>query len=165
MTVVLDTSAVAAVVFGEPDAEVLLSMMRRFAGDLAISAATAVELGILVEARQGPEASADLTTLMDGLRVRTAPVDGDQRPGSGHLPRLGRARIGAPRALRHEGCISWVAVRVHLSVCAPGGPECIPHVATVGASALCVASQRLVPRRGKPQGAAISSRSRRACRE
>ena len=53
MTVVLDTSAVAAVIFGEPDAEGLLAAMTRSAGDLLLSAATAVELGIVVEARQG----------------------------------------------------------------------------------------------------------------
>ncbi len=110
MTVVLDTSAVAAVVFGEPDAEVLLSMMRRFAGDLAISAATAVELGILVEARQGPEASADLTTLMDGLRVRTAPVDGDQaRLAIGAWRRFGKGRH--PAGLNLGDCFSYALAK------------------------------------------------------
>ncbi len=78
MTVVLDTSAVAAVVFGEADAEALLAVMRRSAGDLVISAATVVEVGIVVEAKQGPDATSDLHTLLTELRVRTVPVDQTQ---------------------------------------------------------------------------------------
>lgn len=75
MTVVVDTSALAAVVFGEPDAELLLAIMKRSAGDLQISAATAVELGIVVEARQGQEATDDLHLLITELGVRITPVD------------------------------------------------------------------------------------------
>lgn len=75
MTVVLDTSAVAAVVLGEPDAEAFLAAMTRAAGDLAVSAATVVELGIVVEAKQGSDAAADLRTLLTRLAVQTVSVD------------------------------------------------------------------------------------------
>lgn len=78
MTVVLDTSALAAVVFGEPDAEALAAVMQRSVGDLAISASTLVEVGIVVEAKQGPAASADLQALLAQLAVRTIPLDEGQ---------------------------------------------------------------------------------------
>ena len=78
MTVVLDTSAVAAVIFGEPDAEGLLAAMTRSAGDLLLSAATAVELGIVVEARQGPAATDDLRRMLTTLTVVTVPLDEEQ---------------------------------------------------------------------------------------
>lgn len=78
MTVVLDTSAVAAVIFGEPDAEGLLAAMTRSAGDLLLSAATAVELGIVVEARQGPAATDDLRRMLTTLTVVTVPLDQEQ---------------------------------------------------------------------------------------
>jgi ribonuclease VapC len=73
--VVVDTSAVTAVVFGEPDAEIFLSVMLANAGDLQMSAGTAVEVGIVVEARQGAEATKDLGILMDRLGIATVPVD------------------------------------------------------------------------------------------
>lgn len=45
MRLALDTSAVAAVVFGEPRAEEMLDVMGRYAGGLYLGAATRVELG------------------------------------------------------------------------------------------------------------------------
>ena len=74
MTVVIDTSALAAVVLGEPDAEAFLWVLLAHVGDLQISAATLVEAGIVVEARQGPEAAADLATLLDRIGVVTIPL-------------------------------------------------------------------------------------------
>src|SRR5688572_11289631 len=73
--VVLDTSAVTAVVFGEPDAEMFFSVMLANAGDLQMSAGTAVEVGIVVEARQGSAATKDLGILVDRLGMATVPVD------------------------------------------------------------------------------------------
>lgn len=78
MSAVLDTSALAAVVFGEPDAELLLAAMTSAAGDLLLSAATAVEVGIVVAAKQGPTASHDLRLLIDGLGVTVVPLDATQ---------------------------------------------------------------------------------------
>ncbi len=78
MTLVVDTSALAAVIFGEADAEHLLAIMIDHAGDLHVSAATLVEAGIVVEARQGPEASDDLRTLLRGVSATVAEVDAEQ---------------------------------------------------------------------------------------
>ncbi|GAB96585.1 hypothetical protein KILIM_042_00290 [Kineosphaera limosa NBRC 100340] len=111
MTVVLDTSAVAAVVFGEPDAEVLLSVMTRSAGELSISAATQVELGIVVEARQGPDASEDLRALLTELRVEAVPVDADQTHAAiAAWRRFGKGRHVA--GLNLGDCFSYALAKV-----------------------------------------------------
>lgn len=108
---VLDTSAVAAVVFGEPDAEALLSVMLRNAGDLQLSAATLVEVGIVVEARQGPEASGDLQTLLDTLDVTITPVDTDQaRAAVAAWRRFGRGRH--PAGLNLGDCFAYALAKL-----------------------------------------------------
>lgn len=111
MSVVLDTSAVAGVVFGEQDAELMLAIMRRSAGDLLMSTATAVEQGIVVEARQGPEASADLSILMNDLAVRTVPVDHNQmKVAIAAWRRFGKGRH--PAGLNLGDCFSYALAKV-----------------------------------------------------
>ena len=103
---VLDTSAIAAVVFGEADAEVLLSVMLANAGDLQISAATLVEVSIVVEAKQGHEASADLHTLLVTIGAITAALDADQAElAAGAWRRFGKGRH--PAGLNLGDCFSY----------------------------------------------------------
>ena len=112
MTVVLDTSVLTAVVFGEPDAEALLATLRRHAGDLVISAATAVELGIVVEARQGVEATRDLQLLLDRLRVEVVPLDATQAAlAVAAWRRFGKGRH--PAGLNLGDCFAYAAARHH----------------------------------------------------
>lgn len=72
---VIDTSVLVAVVLGEPDAEVLLSVLLTNAGDLQLSSANLLEAGIVVEARQGTEAAYDLRLLVDQLGIDIVAVD------------------------------------------------------------------------------------------
>ncbi|MEJ7764460.1 MAG: type II toxin-antitoxin system VapC family toxin [Acidimicrobiales bacterium] len=67
--VVVDTSAVVAILLGEPDADDLLSILAA-AGPRLLSAATLVELGIVLEARLGSEA-----TGIAGRFVRDSGID------------------------------------------------------------------------------------------
>ena len=111
VTLVLDTSAVAAVVFGEPDAEVLLGMLAAHAADLSISAASLVELGIVVEATQGTEATADLQTLLRTLQVTTVPVDEAQATVAlTAWRRFGKGRH--PAGLDFGDCFSYALAKV-----------------------------------------------------
>lgn len=111
MTVVLDTSAVAAVIFGEPDAEAFASAMLRSAGELAMSAASAVEIGIVVEAKQGPAASADLTALLEALAVRILAVDAEQAAVAlAAWRRFGKGQHAA--ALNLGDCFAYAAAKV-----------------------------------------------------
>ena len=75
--VVLDTSAVAAVILGEPDAEAYAAAMTRHSGDLSISAVTRAELGVVLEARHGPAAVEDAQAMLNRLAVVTEAVDTD----------------------------------------------------------------------------------------
>jgi len=111
VTLVLDTSAVAAVVFGEPDAEALLALMVDRAGDLVISAATQVEAEIVVEARQGPEAGNDLRILLERLEVSVVALDVDQaRAALVAWRRFGKGRH--PAALNFGDCFAYALAKV-----------------------------------------------------
>lgn len=100
----------AAVVFGEPEAEVMLAAMRRSAGDLAIGAATLVEAGIVVEAKQGPAASSDLRTLLSTLEVRVLDVDeGQAATAVAAWRRFGKGRH--PARLNFGDCLSYAAAK------------------------------------------------------
>lgn len=72
---VVDTSAVVAVLFGEPGGA---GVERELVGSPCImSAATRVELGIVVEARAGPAGAQLLEELLARIEVRIEPVDED----------------------------------------------------------------------------------------
>lgn len=110
MTMVLDTSAVAAVVFGEPEAEALLALMLARAGDLRISAATLVEAGIVVEARHGRAGADDLWMLLERLGVVTVPLDAEQaRLAVAAWGRFGKGRH--PAGLNLGDCFSYALAK------------------------------------------------------
>ena len=71
---IVDTSALLAVVLGEPDAEGFLSRMVR-AESLAVSAASLAEALIVVEAKQGREAASDLSALLAELEAEVVGLD------------------------------------------------------------------------------------------
>jgi ribonuclease VapC len=108
--VVLDTSAVAAVILGEPDAEAFAAIMLRHAGELSMSAATWVELGIVIEARQGQPAFDDLTALLTSLTVTIEPLDADQATAAvAAWRRFGKGRH--PAGLNLGDCFSYALAR------------------------------------------------------
>ncbi len=73
---VVDTSALVAVVLGEADAERYVQALQTSA-ESWISAVNAVEASIVVEARHGPEAARDLHLLLDTAEVGVRPVGPD----------------------------------------------------------------------------------------
>ena len=74
---IIDTSALVAVILGEPDAEGHLRAMLT-ADTLSISAATLTESMIVVEARQGEEAVSDLAALLAEVQADVIPFDEEQ---------------------------------------------------------------------------------------
>lgn len=110
MTVVLDTSSVTSVVLGEPDAEAFLAIMTAHAGQLQISAATRVELGLVVESKQGPDATMDLERLLATLSVSVTPLDEVQaRLAIGAWLRFGKGRH--PARLNLGDCYSYALAK------------------------------------------------------
>ncbi|WP_120003273.1 type II toxin-antitoxin system VapC family toxin [Nesterenkonia muleiensis] len=110
MTVVVDTSALTAVLLGEEDAELYLRELARNAGDLAVSAATLVETRIVLERRTTVEALADLNRLLHDLQIRVEPFD-DQQAGAAHAGwrRFGKGRHEA--ALNLGDCYSYALTK------------------------------------------------------
>jgi ribonuclease VapC len=107
--VVLDTSAVAAVLLGEPERD---SFLARLAGadDPLISAATLVEASIVMCAKTGTEGVSDLDALLRAAAVRCVAVDAAQA----HLARDAYARFGkgrAPAGLNFGDCFSYALAK------------------------------------------------------
>jgi ribonuclease VapC len=75
--VIADTSALLAVILGEPDAEVYLRAMA-MSDSLGVSAATMTEACIVAEACQGREAVSDLAALLADLEAEIVPFDEEQ---------------------------------------------------------------------------------------
>jgi ribonuclease VapC len=103
---VLDTSALLAILFGEPEAE---GMVRAIAGDETrlIGTATLVEASAVMQARKGPGGDVALDALLRRMSVETVPVS---EPAA-TLARLAYGRfgkgIGSPGVLNFGDCLSY----------------------------------------------------------
>ena len=74
---VLDTSALVAVLFDEPERHRFVRAIATAERRL-ISSVTLVECSVVVEARRGEAAGRELDLLLHRARVRTVPVDEEQ---------------------------------------------------------------------------------------
>ncbi len=71
--IVVDTSAIVAVLFGEPGGA---ELEPRLLGEhCVISTATRVELGIVIEAKTGPAGTQLLEELLGRIEIEVVPVD------------------------------------------------------------------------------------------
>jgi len=73
--VVVDPSVLVAIVLAEPDAESLLGHLRASSEGIVLSAPGLLEATMVVESRQGLDATRDLTLLISGLGVEVVAVD------------------------------------------------------------------------------------------
>lgn len=74
---VIDTSAIAAILFKEPGFEGLVEQIEKSQTRL-ISAASLVELSIVVESRKGEDGARDLDLWLYRAGIEITPVDADQ---------------------------------------------------------------------------------------
>lgn len=110
MTIVVDTSSLVAVILGESDAERHLAALVAHAGDVRLSAASAVEVGVVVEAKQGLEATDDLHRLIAIIGVTTVPFDAEQAVGAvAAWRRFGKGRH--PAGLNLGDCFSYALAK------------------------------------------------------
>jgi len=107
--ILADTSALVAVVLGEPDAEIYLACL---VGDLvAVSAASLVEANLVVESRQGIEAAHDLDHLVARTVDRVVAVDDDHaRAAIAAWRRFGKGRH--PAALNFGDCLVYATAKL-----------------------------------------------------
>ena len=102
---VVDSSALLAVLFGEPDCDRFIALLAD-AEDALISAATLVEASIVMQAKTGDDGVDDLDELLAAAAVRCVAVDGVQA----HRARDAFARFGkrrAPAGLNFGDCFSY----------------------------------------------------------
>lgn len=74
---VIDTSALLAILQDEPEREVF-TLAIRDAGHRVLSVATLLEATIVLEARYGAKGAQDLDLLIERARLTSVPVDADQ---------------------------------------------------------------------------------------
>lgn len=102
---VLDTSALIAVLQGEPEADALVAALEAAPG-LRISAATIVESGMVMQARYGDAGERELDLLMHRLKVDVVPVTAEHA----ELARRAFRRFGKgrhPAGLNYGDCFTY----------------------------------------------------------
>jgi ribonuclease VapC len=106
---VIDTSAFVAVLLGEPERDRFIELLAD-AEDPLISAATLVEISIVMLAKTGPDGVSDLDELLAAAAVRCIAVDAVQAD----LARQAFARFGkgrAPAGLNYGDCFAYALAR------------------------------------------------------
>lgn len=110
MSIVVDTSALAAVVFGESDAEWFAAELNREAGACSVSAASWVEAGMIVTARFGDQGVSGLRELSDAVGLVVVPVDVSQADlAIAAWQRFGKGRH--PASLNLGDCFSYALAK------------------------------------------------------
>lgn len=108
---IVDSSALIAVVMGEPEAETFLGILTGSSEAILVSAVSLVESSIVVECRQGADATRDLELLVQGLRAEVVSVDSAQASAAfAAWKRFGKGRH--PAALNLGDCFSYALAKV-----------------------------------------------------
>lgn len=102
---VIDTSALVAILSGEPEQQPFIDAIER--ADLRLlSAATLVEASIVIASRYGPAGLHDLDRLLERADVQVTEVDAEQaRTARAAWQRYGKGRH--PAALNFGDCFSY----------------------------------------------------------
>jgi ribonuclease VapC len=105
---VIDTSALVAILQGEPERDWMLLALTR-AETRLVSAVTALEAGMVLEGRFGPEAGRDLELFLFEARVDVVPMD--QRQAAAALRAWRKYGKGRHRAALNLGdcCVYGLA--------------------------------------------------------
>lgn len=103
---VLDTSAVLAILLGEPEAAAMVRAIAR-ADRRSIGSATLVEASAVMRARKGPGGEIALDALLERLNVAIEPLSVD----TARLARLAYGRfgkgVGDPAVLNYGDCLTY----------------------------------------------------------
>lgn len=106
---IVDSSALIAVLFGEPEGR-LMDVVMVASGDCRMSAATFVESSLVVLSRKGPDAVRDLDLLIARLRIGIVPFTESQA----FLARAAFQRYGKgrhPAQLNFGDCIAYALAK------------------------------------------------------
>ncbi|MGL4173517.1 MAG: type II toxin-antitoxin system VapC family toxin [Actinomycetota bacterium] len=103
---IVDTSALVAIISAEHERAAFLDVIRH-AGQVAISAATYVELGAVIDSRRDPVISRLIDDLLSTLRIAVIPLTAEQAAiGRAAYRDFGRGS-GHPAQLNLGDCYSY----------------------------------------------------------
>ena len=106
--IIVDTSAIVAALFGEPGGDRILQRLTD--SPCAMSAATRVELGIVIEARKGAAGTGLLEEFLARIGMQIEPVDGRlAHEALACWRRFGKGRHAA--GLNFGDCFSYALAR------------------------------------------------------
>nr|WP_268931110.1 MULTISPECIES: type II toxin-antitoxin system VapC family toxin [unclassified Mesorhizobium] len=110
MTVVIDTSAILAILKQEPDAPVIA---QRLAGNqlMFMSAATLMECGTVVVGRYGAAGTAELRGLLERLKVTIVALTAEHAQAGIEAYALYGRGTGHPAKLNMGDCFSYALAR------------------------------------------------------
>ncbi len=107
---IVDTSAIVAIIRGEPDAQVYARLVSE-APVARISAATYVELGVVIDGRQDPVLSSALDRFLEDAGLRIEPLTATQATiARDAYRRFGRTSGSAAR-LNMGDCFAYAVAR------------------------------------------------------
>jgi ribonuclease VapC len=102
----LDTSAVVAILLGEPEAPAMITAISRD-GTRLLGAPSLVEAAAVMNARKGPGGEVALDALLERLDIRIVPMS----LAAARLARLAFARfgkgVGSPGVLNYGDCLAY----------------------------------------------------------
>ena len=107
---VIDASALVAILFGEPETRLFIETIEA-ADSRRLSVATFVEVSIVIESKLGPEGLRDLDRFLASAAIELVPVDAEQ----GYLARAAFSRFGKGRhsaGLNFGDCFAYALAKV-----------------------------------------------------
>jgi len=107
--VILDTSALVAILYGEPEAETFIDLINE--ADAYLSAASYVEAGAVIDRAGDPVASRELDDLLAVGEVRIEPVTEDQARIARQAYRDFGKGSGHPAQLNFGDCFSYALAK------------------------------------------------------
>ncbi|MBM7517434.1 type II toxin-antitoxin system VapC family toxin [Nocardioides nitrophenolicus] len=108
--IAVDTSALVAIVLGEPELERFSAILSR--GPAMVSSASLTEAAMVLHARQGSDAVQDLHLLVQRAELDVQPVDAELA-WAAHAAwvRFGKGRH--PAGLNYGDCFSYALAKTH----------------------------------------------------
>ena len=108
---VIDSSALVALLLAEPETEVFVTAIAA-AGERLLSTASYLETAIVMTARAGPQARERLDTLIASLSVALVPFTPEQaRLAVSAFQRYGRG-AGHPASLNYGDCFTYALAKL-----------------------------------------------------
>jgi len=107
--VIVDTSALLAILFGEPEADEFINLINGF--EAKLSAANYVEAGAVIDRAGDPVASRELDDLLTLGEVRIEPVTEDQARIARQAYRDFGKGSGHPAQLNFGDCFSYALAK------------------------------------------------------